>query len=176
MAKSSAKRKKKPLIDPAIAPTDEAQRHSDFAFFKGRYQRVPEIDRLRARNELDEREYQALAFYRDQAALAERSPTKSCLDQRISGTSDIGLSGAVVSAILTTSRIERELGSLASLARAVAVEDKSLTQWCVDRFGGRERYDGKGKLIAIVPIGETTHDHIKMARLELKFAARRIMA
>ena len=175
MAKGSTKRKKKPAIDARIAPTIEAQRHGDYVSAGMAFKRVPVIDTMRARKQLDEREYQALAFYRDQAALAERSPVKSCLDQRVSGAAnDISLSGAIVSAILTTARIERELGSLASLARAVAVDDKSLSQWCVDRFGGRERYDGKGKLVAIVPAGEKKA--VEIARLELKFAARRIAA
>jgi hypothetical protein len=55
----------------------------------------------------------------------------------------------------------------------VAVEDKSITQWCIEQFGGRERYDGNGKFIAIVPVGETKR--VQMATMELRMAARRIV-
>lgn len=170
----AAKKKKKVAIVLVAAPTNEAQQHGEFAYFKGRYQRVPEIDRLRARKQLDEREYQALAFYRDQAALAERSPLRSCLDDTQRGGGDIPLGAAITSAILATARMEREMGSLAPIARAVAVDDKSLTQWCVEKFGGRERLDGGGKLVAIVPAGEKRL--VEFARLELRMAAHRIVA
>ena len=75
--------------------------------------------------------------------------------------------------MLETGRIERDLGQLVDIARAVAVDDKSLSQWCIDKHGGRERYDGNGRFVAIVPICEKRH--MEIARLELRMAARRIV-
>lgn len=160
--------------DARIAPTTEAQRHGDYVSAGMAYRRVPVIDTMLTRKQITDREYTALAFYRDQASLAERSPVKSCLDRGVGGDRDIPAPAVITSAILTTARIERDLGSLAPIARAIAVDDKSLTQWCVEKFGGRERYDGKGGFVAIVPINEKRH--VDMARMELRMAAQRIVA
>lgn len=170
----ATKKKKKPAIDARIAPTVEAQRHALFASAGMRYVRIPVIDTMRTRGQLNDRQYQALAFYRDQASLAERSPMKSCLDVGIGGDGDIAVPAVITSALLTTARIERELGSLTEITRAVAVNDTSLAQWCINKFGGRERYDGKGKFVAVVPVREK--HHMEMALLELRMAALRIVA
>ena len=90
------------------------------------------------------------------------------------GGGDTHPSAAITSAVLTTARIERELGSLLDIARAVAVEDQSLSQWCVAKFGGRERYGANGKFVAIVPINEKRH--MEIAQMEFRMAARRIMS
>lgn len=174
MSKAAKKKAKAAKLSAAISPTQETMGQADFVYFQGRYRRVPVIDTLLTRGQINDSEYRALAHYRDQTALAERSPLKSCLDQRAGSKSDCELSAAVVSAILTTARIERDLGSLAPIARAVAVDDKSLSQWCVDRFGGRERLDPQGKCIAIVPVREK--ETMRMANMELRMAAHRIVA
>lgn len=133
---------------------------------------VPVIDTMLKRDQITPQEHLLLSYYRSQALLADRSEVKSCLDFSVKG-GDIGPPAAITSAILETARIERDLGSLRELARAVAVEDKSITQWCIEQFGGRERYDGNGKFIAIVPVGETKR--VQMATMELRMAARRIV-
>lgn len=134
---------------------------------------IPPIDTMLSRGQLNDRQYTALAFYRDQASLAERSPVKSCLDRSESGSGDIPLSAAVISARITVGRIEKDLGSLLPIARAIAVDDKSLAQWCIDKHGGRERYDGRGRFVAIVPNNEAK---VKaMALMELRMAASRIV-
>jgi hypothetical protein len=167
-----AKRKKAPAIT-IVGPTDEQQRRGQYERAKGSHRRVAVIETMLTRGQITDSEYLALAHYRDQAHLAERSPTKSCLD-RSQGGGDIMLPAAVVSALIETGRIERDLGSLLSLVRSVAVDDMSLTEWCIGRHGGRERYDGKGNFIAMVPIGEARV--MKFAILELKMGARRVMA
>jgi hypothetical protein len=147
-------------------------KHGEFTSVGMAYRRIPVIETLFQKDLLNEREYRALAHYRDQVALAERTPIKSCLDDSQGGGGDIPMSAAITSALLATAWIERNLGSLAPIARAIAVEDKTLAQWCIDQHGGRERYDGKGKFIAIVPVAEK--NSLRMALLELKFAAHRI--
>lgn len=133
---------------------------------------IPMIDTLHERGDLGPREYHILAYYRDQAGLAERSPVKSCCDDSVGGNGH-GPGVAIMSAALETARLEREMGSLWELARKVAVDDWSLSRWCIEKFGGRERYDKQGKLVAIVPVNEK--DNIQRARLDLRQAARRIM-
>jgi len=135
------------------------------------FRRVPIIDSLHRQDILSEREYTALAYYRDQASLAERSPVKSCIDATVGGGNGPGV--AIISAVIETGRLEREMGALCDIARAVAVDDISLAQWCIAKHGGRERYNGKGEFVAVVPINEKRH--METARVELKMAARRIM-
>lgn len=154
--------------------TEEAAQRGDFRSAGLAQKRIPVIETMLTRKQITDAEYRALAHYSDQAALAERSPIKSCLDNSV-GTGEGGhLTAAVTSAILTTARIERELGSLLDICRAVAIDDVSLSQWCVQKHGGRERYDGKGKFIAIVPINEKRH--MAIALIDLRMGARRIMA
>lgn len=173
MAKSGAARKRKAAkSDARITPTAEAMQHGEFTSVGMAYRRVPMIEVLYQSDHLSEREYRALAHYRDQATLAARSPLKSCLDDSQGGGGDIPMSAAITSAMLATSWIERNMGALAPIARAIAVEDKTLSQWCIDQFGGRERYGPSGKFVAVVPVNEKLN--IRMANMELRMAAHRV--
>lgn len=134
------------------------------------YCRKPVIRTLLADGTLDPRRYKLLAYYADQAALAERSPVRSCCDTSPRGGHGPGV--AILSAQIETGRIERGLGALRDIARAIAVDNLSLSQWCVHRYGGRERYGKGGKFVAIVPVNE--RKHMEIARLELRMAADRI--
>lgn len=134
---------------------------------------VPPIDTLLANGRITEEEHRALTYYRDQADMANRSPLKDSLNKSVSGGDGEHLSAAVTSAMLATSRIERDMGQLSDIARAVAVEDLSLNQWCIRKHGGRERYDGKGRFICMVPIREVAN--VKIAMMELRMAAHRIV-
>lgn len=134
---------------------------------------IPPIKQMFDARFLNDEEYRRLAYYADQAQLAERSPLKDSLNRDRGGSGNGDLSAAVVSAILETARIERDLGALRDIAQAVAVREITIAQWCIERHGGRERYDGKGKLIAIVPYSETKN--VALARQDLKMAAHRIV-
>jgi len=170
-----AKRAGKEKRETITGPTIEQAMRSDYARAGVSYKKVPVIDTMLARNQITHEQHRLLAHYRDQAQLADRSQTKSCLDQRIGGGANDGYVPAVIlSAKIETGRIERDLGSLLSITRAVCVEDKSLTQWCVDIYGGRERYDGKGKFIAVVPNNETVV--MKQALADIRYAAGMIVA
>lgn len=132
--------------------------------------RKPIIKTMLAEGTLDPRRYELLAYYADQAALAERSPVRSCCDNSPRGGNGPGV--AILSAQIETGRIERDLGALRDIARAIAVDNLSLSQWCVLKHGGRERYGKGGKFIAIVPVNE--RKHMDIARMELRMAADRI--
>lgn len=152
---------------------DEALGHGEFEGAGLATRRVPVIDTMRRRQQISNDTYVRLAFYRDQASLADRTLTKSCLDFSVKGAGDIPISAAVTSAMLTTARIERDLGSLLPIARAIAVDDVTLTDWCVSQHGGRERYDGRGKFVAIVPVREKKV--MAIAMMDLRVAATRII-
>ena len=132
---------------------------------------VPVIDTLRNGGFLSVKEWEALDYYRQQASLADKSPVRSCIDNSPRGGSGPGVT--ITSAMIETGRIERDLGQLWDIARAVAVDDVSLAQWCISKHGGRERYDSDGKFVAIVPICEKRH--VEMARMELRMASHRII-
>lgn len=135
------------------------------------YRRKMVIAHLLDTEQITQSEYEALAYYRDQASLAEKSPVRSCCDN--SPRSGHGPGVAILSAALETGRIERDLGVLVDIARAIAVDDKSLAQWCIEKFGGRERYNSRGEFVAIVPVNEKRN--VAMARMEIRMAARRIV-
>lgn len=168
----AAKRKRKPKIDDRMPPTAEQMARGEFHSAGMAYKRVPVIDTMLSRGQLNDREHIALSYYRDQASLADRSPLKSCIDFSVSG-GDNHPSAALASAMLETARIERDMGSVWPIARAVAVNDVSLTEWCIKHYGGRERYGAQGQCIAIVPVREKSV--IGIALQELKLAAGRIV-
>jgi len=168
-----AKRKKKtPTAVDRTLPTPEQLASGDFVSAGMPMRRVPMIETMHKRGQLTEEEYRSLGYYRDQASIADRSGVKSCLDREI-GSGGAGPGAAVISALIETGRIERDLGSLWKIARAVAVDDLSLTQWCIDQRGSRERYNGDGEFIALVPIGEVKA--MRLALQDLKAAAGRIV-
>lgn len=177
-----AKRKKRPATEQRFGPTPEQLGHGRYDSVTVRteraaavaFRRIAMIDTLKDQGVLSDTEHKALAYYRDQAQMAERSPLKSCLDQSKGSGDTLALPAAITSAIIATARIERDMGQLADIARAIAVDDKSISQWCIDKHGGRERYNSAGKFVAMVPIAEKRV--IDIARLELKMAAHRIVA
>lgn len=172
-------RKMKHIVEKLEEPTREQAgafaragvMHFETSTTKVAYRRLPMIDRLLTARVISEDEYSSLAYYRDQAGLADRSPVRSCCDNSPRG-GDHGPGVAILSAQIETGRMERDMGALWRIARAIAVDDWTLERWCVEQFGGRERYNGKGELIAIVPVLEK--QHMKRARIDLRAAAHRI--
>ena len=169
---AKAKRKKqRAIVDHDLPIAQSAGRDIQRA---GRgYRFAPMIDTMHRTGQLCESDWIALSYYRDQAAIADRSPVKSCLDNSISGGGDIGPSVTILSAQLETARIERDMGQLWKLARRVAVDDWSLSRWCIEKHGGRDEYDSATKRTVIRPIGKTRV--MAEALMELRTAARRIV-
>lgn len=185
------KTKKKPVVGKGLLPTPEQLASGTFSqrwmiedgHRAQAHVRTPVIDTLWDAGKLTEVEYCALAYYRDQALKAEDdvagqsvlSPEKIMGGN--GGSSPVGgyIPAILIAtpAILETARIERDLGSLRDIARAIAVEDLSMSAWCIAKHGGRERYNGEGKFVAVVPIAEKRC--MDLARLELKYAAGRIV-
>lgn len=178
---AKAKRKKKPEPLRIIGPTDEQIATGVFRRAGPAYRRTPVIDTLLDTGMITHTEYAALSYYRSQAIQAEDDGARcsTLAPERVMGggggaygsTTPVALLSTP--ALLETARIERDLGSLLDIARAVAVDDLSLTQWCIRKHGGRERYGKDGRFVAIVPVCEKST--MSMARLELRHAARRII-
>ena len=160
MAKAKKKRKaQNPTLDRFLRPTDERQAANDFRSAGAAMRVVPVIVRLHELGVLNDREFQALAYYRDQASLADHSPTRSCIDFSPRGGHGPGVS--IMSARLETGRMERDMGPLWKLCRAVAVDDVSIERWCIERYGSLNT--------AGPPVAKP--DDVGIAALELKYAA-----
>ncbi len=167
-------------FDPFARPTAERMAHNDTEHAGAAVRIVPVIDTMLRANQLSRREYDALAYYREQAHRAEDDCAQSgtLAPERIMGGggqpggSRIPASLLFTPAIAETARIERDLGGLLDIARAVAVEDMTLTRWCIAKHGGRERLDGAGRFVAMVPVREK--ETVGLARIELRNAAGRI--
>lgn len=168
MGREKRKRKGKKatdLVGRFIRPTEAREAHNDFRSAGAAVRVVPVIVRLHEQGVLNDREFEVLAYYRDQASLAEKSPVRSNCDFSVRGGSGPGV--AIMSAQLETWRMERDMGALWSLVRAVAVDDITLEQWCIDHRGSRKR-DERGQVLAKpLPYPE----HVGIAAMELKYAA-----
>lgn len=174
---AKVKRKKRVDAVQIETPTPEQIGGGEFKRIGMHYRRVPVIDSLFDAGKLNHAQYAALAFYRNQAIQAEDDYARSStLDaERVNGgggSFGSGLPLVWTAAIAETGRIERDLGSLLDIARAIAVNDMTIAQWCIAKHGGRERYDSKGRFVAMVPA--CGQEKINIALMELKFAAGRI--
>jgi hypothetical protein len=136
---SKAKNRPEVLADK---PTAEQLEKSEFRRVGMAYKRVAVIDLMFADHKLTQRQYDGLARYRDVAIADERSPVRDSLDPTPRG----GGSGAPPSALrvaIELGRLERALGSLRAVARAIAVDDMTLAQWAVHQHGSHP-VDRKG--------------------------------
>ena len=127
------------------------------------YRRVPVIDTLRAEHKLTQRQYDGLSRYRTVAVDADRSPIPSCIDFSVRGSGE-GLPHFGVRINIELGRLEGELHNLVHIARAVAVEDETLSAWAVRHSGGKERL--RGAVVAIEPSAKA----YKRAWMDLRFA------
>lgn len=174
MAKARRKAKRK-TTDPAsrfMRPTEEREAHNDFQTAGAARRVTPAIDTLLRRGLINQAEWEALDYYRQQANICERSTTRSCCDFTVR-TPGNGPGAAITSAKIEVDRLERLMGSLRHIARFVCVDDGSLTQWLIREHGSREKRRD-GRTVEIVP--DCTEAQVMFARWELKFAANRMRA
>lgn len=169
--------------DGRISPTPETMARGDFESAGMAYRRIAVIDTMYKRGQINERQHAALGYYRDTASTADDDAKRMSVmapEKAMGGGGSSYSVGGYIPvdycespATLETARIERDLGNLREIARAIAVDDMSLTEWCIRQYGGRERYDGGGRFIAVVPNFE--RKAMETALLELKYAAGRIV-
>lgn len=123
------------------------------------YRRVPPIETLAKTNDgtgkpkLSPRQYAALAHYRDRYIACERSPIKDSCDQDIRGGGGDGFPFHRTAASIDLQYLEAKLGQchprLVEIARYVAGQDYSLTQWAVARHGPRDGTINEAKTSAM---------------------------
>lgn len=136
--------------------------------------RTPPIDTMLKTGKITHEQFVRLQKFRDTFLLAERSPIKSCLNDNPGGNGD-GPSVAVVSARVQLGWWLRDMPAHCwEILEAVCGNDMSLSEYCVEKFGGRERYGPRGEFVAVVPINERYH--MRREILNLKFASGYVSA
>lgn len=169
-----------------IQPTPERLLHNKIESAGPAKRVVVPIRYLFDTDRLTPSQFDNLDYYRTQANQAQEDEKQSGpLDpEKMMGGSG-GFAGSKIpaslmcnsSAVRETARIERELRAYGQefldLVRWVARDDKTLAQWCILKHGGRERYDGKGRFVALVPICEKRV--MRLALQDLKYAAGAIV-
>lgn len=158
----------------AMKPTDERGNHNDTQSAGMATRITPPIETLRSRGQLTGDEFSILNQYSLAVATAFGSETRSCCDNSVRGNGGDGPGAAVSRARAFVSQLENRSGPHVTLIQAVCKEDKTLTKWCIEKYGHKVRYR-KGKPPEIVPKGsEHGRLRIKQALDELKDAARRM--
>jgi len=165
--------RKRKLADPREAG-EESLMPTDQRFAKGTAARSTRAFRFEApirtlfeQDKLSPSQFDNLDYYRQQSQQAQDeecnvSPMHPEKSMGGGGKTCVGVMPASLlkssSAQIETARIERDIleygqGAL-EFVRFVVRDEQSLAQWCVHKFGGRERLDARGKVIAIVPVAE----------------------
>lgn len=124
-------------MQPVVAPTPErlAMGLSRSAGLATSF--TPVIDDLLERDKINAEQHAKLTYYRQQALLAQKSPTRDSCDFSVRGGGGKP-SMAILSAMSETYRLEAQMGPLRTLARFIAVDDGTVRQWCIHRYGSVE--------------------------------------
>ena len=139
-------KRKKPAPIVIAEPTPEQQAQGAFHRVGMAYRRIPVIDTMAQCKKLTPRQFNGLARYRDVAIAEERSLIEDSVGKMMRGAlggGDVGLAPNMIRTAAEMQRLETALGNLRDIARAVAVEDVSVTQWAAQKGG--TTVDGKPK-------------------------------
>lgn len=171
-----AKTKRNPV--EIFGPTVEQTNHFDYERALLAYKRVCIIDKLREQGVITERQHKGLARYRDVAIADDRSLIRDSLDKAAEGFSGgsggLGMPPSLLRNAIELGRLERDLGALQDIARAIAVDDMSLSQWAMHQSGSvmREREE-RGRVITWF---EPKRKAKEIATMELRMAGERLAA
>lgn len=134
------------------------------------YRRKPIIETLHDMALFSDAEFKALKHYRHHADIADRSPVRDSLNMMRNGGSGSGPTIEMLNAVRVRDDIDRAVGSLIDIFHAVVVDDVSLSQWAIAKWGAVEKVR-KGKTIIEPKTGK-----VAIARLEIQIAAKRAEA
>lgn len=136
------KKQARAVVDLA-APTPEQFERGAYERATLAYRRVPVIETLRTTGKLNQRQFDGLARYRDIGIKCERSEIMDSCQRllHVAGNDGDGPSHSSVRALIELGWLERELRALRDIARAIAIEDMTVSAWAM-KIGGsvmRER-------------------------------------
>ncbi len=128
--------KPKPIV--IADPTPEQQAQGTFHRVGMAYRRIPVIDTMAQCKKLTPRQFNGLARYRDVAIAEERSLIEDSVGKMMRGAlggGDVGLASNMIRTAIEMQRLEAALGNLRDIARAVAVDDTTVSQWAATKGG-----------------------------------------
>jgi hypothetical protein len=135
LSMAKAKRKKRPDPIQVVEPTPEQFNRGTFIRANMAYKRVPVIQTMWTAGKLSQRQFDGLNRYRDVAIAEERSPMRDSLDRALHGRGGNVDGTGYLRIAHELSRLEQALGSLYDIARAVAVDDLTVSQWASHKGG-----------------------------------------
>lgn len=171
-----AKKRKSRVAVTTVGPTPEQCGQGEFESALLACKRVVAIKRLKESGTLTQRQYDALDRYRAVAIAEERSPMRDSLDKALHGRG--GGEGLPPSAMRVTyelGRLEQALGSLRDIARAIAVDDMTLSQWAMKQSGAIQR-EKPGCGLNIITWFEPRRLAMKNATMDIRTAGERLAA
>lgn len=171
MAKGRKKAKPAPLS--YAEPTPEQFAAGTFERAGLKYIRVPVIITLANTGKISQRQFNGLSRYRDVAIAADRSEIRCPMDFSVRGDGG-GLPHYGVRMNIELGYLERELGSLADIARAVAVNDMTPSQWAIHKAGSVMRVREVGR--RVLTLFEPRREAYKIALVDIRFAGERLAA
>ncbi|MGL5733849.1 MAG: hypothetical protein ACRCYS_03190 [Beijerinckiaceae bacterium] len=157
MARGSKAKKKARIRLDIAEPTPEQQAKGTFTRLTMAYRRTPVIDTLSQTGKLSARQFNGLARYRDIAIAEEKSPMRDSLDKAMHGRGGSTDGTGYFRIAYELQRLENALGALWPIARAVAVDDMTVSQWAAHKGGTTA--DGAPKRVWL----ETSMMDIRMA-------------
>ena len=172
-----ARKKRKPEPVNYARPTPEQLSKGEFVSAGMAYRRVPVIVTLADQGKLTQRQFDGLSRYRDVAIADERSLIRDSIGKMMDGMIGGGTGGPSLSTTrnaIELGYLERELGALADIARAVAVDDISIAQWAMRKGGSVSR--SKGALRGLVVWFEPRRKFAEIAMVEIRMAGERLAA
>lgn len=176
---------------PEIAePTPEQMRHGSYAVqdvvdklpggkqisLGKAYRKHRMLEKLARQGLFSEAEAKALRHYQHHADTAERSPVRDSLNKQRGG-SGTGPTVEYLNACRVRDDCERAAGQLADILRAVIIDDLSLSDWAIQRFGGVDKfYVRKGPKNTTIKVHEirAKEEALKQAKVDIRMAAHRV--
>jgi hypothetical protein len=176
-------RRKRKAPEEVLPPTPEQAGKGDFARVLiadhkvSPFRRIPVIQTLASTGKISKRQYAALSYYRELAGACDRSPLRDSVGKMMAGEIGGGSGAGLPPAQLRNERelgwLEGELGSLRDIARAVAVDDVTLSGWAMRGGSVERRRTVNGKAVIWF---EPVRTALKYALAEIRMAGERISA
>lgn len=137
------------------------------------YRRRPMIDILYEAGAFTESQHKALRHFRHHFDMIDASPVRDSLNRERGGSGN-GFSFSALNAAYIVSACEQAVGSLADILRAVVIDDQSLSQWAMAKFGSSERRrQHRGREITVI---EPKPGTLEIAKFDIRMAAVRVEA
>ena len=137
---------------------------------------------MHSKGKLSQRQFEGLSRFRDLATAEDASPRRDSLDAALQGKGGGGLGLPPGMALMRLGNtweselhwLERELGQLLDIARAVAVKEMTVSQWAMEQSGSIERTRQTAK--GVVTWFEPRRVAAKHALMDIRMAGERLAA